>query len=100
MLFSIIVPVYNAKNYLNKCIDSILNQTNTDFELILVDDGSTPAIKTHLLYHRFIFKKPNHFFRQRFKIMVDDGSTDGSDLICDEYAKTGAKVKVIHKQNP
>nr|WP_052307782.1 glycosyltransferase [Bacillus timonensis] len=40
-LISIIVPVYNVETYLNKCIDSILNQTLTDFELILVNDGST-----------------------------------------------------------
>ena len=38
---SIIVPVYNVENYIHKCVDSILNQTFSDFELILVDDGST-----------------------------------------------------------
>ena len=38
---SIIVPVYNVERYLGKCINSILNQTFADFELILVDDGST-----------------------------------------------------------
>ncbi|MFQ8879299.1 MAG: glycosyltransferase family 2 protein [Roseburia hominis] len=38
---SIIVPVYNAKNYLQRCIDSILHQEYTDYELFLVDDGST-----------------------------------------------------------
>ena len=37
---SIIVPVYKVEQYIHKCIDSILNQTFTDFELILVDDGS------------------------------------------------------------
>lgn len=38
---SIIVPVYNVDSYIRKCIDSILTQTYTDYELILVDDGST-----------------------------------------------------------
>ena len=37
---SIIVPVYRVEQYLNDCIDSILAQTFTDFEVILVDDGS------------------------------------------------------------
>lgn len=38
---SVIVPVYNVKDYLQKCVDSILNQTEKDFELLLIDDGST-----------------------------------------------------------
>lgn len=37
---SIVVPIYNVEKYLTRCIESILNQTFTDFELILVDDGS------------------------------------------------------------
>ena len=47
MKFSVIVPVYNVERYLKECVDSILCQTFTDFELILVNDGSTdqsPAI--------------------------------------------------------
>ena len=47
MLFSIVIPVYNAARYLGSCLDSILGQTFGDFELILVDDGSkddSPAI--------------------------------------------------------
>ena len=40
-MISVIVPVYNVEKYLRKCVDSILNQTYTDFELLLVDDGST-----------------------------------------------------------
>lgn len=62
---SIIVPVYNVGSFLNTCIDSILAQTFTDFELILVDDGST----------------------------------DGSEKICDEYAEKDSRIKVIHKEN-
>ena len=62
---SIIVPVYNVEKYLKRCIDSILNQSFTDFELILVDDGST----------------------------------DNSGEIIDEYAIKDERIKVIHKEN-
>lgn len=40
---SIIVPIYNAEKHLHRCIDSILNQEYTDFELLLVNDGSTDS---------------------------------------------------------
>ena len=63
--FSVIVPIYNVEKYLKQCVDSILNQTYKDFELILVDDGSP----------------------------------DNCPAICDEYAQTDSRVKVIHKQN-
>ena len=39
-VFSIIVPVYNVENYLNACVQSLINQTFSDIEIILVDDGS------------------------------------------------------------
>ena len=38
--FSVIIPVYNAKKWLVRCVDSILGQTFIDFELLLIDDGS------------------------------------------------------------
>lgn len=62
---SVIVPVYNNEVYLRQCIDSILGQTYTDFELILVDDGST------------------------------DCSAD----ICDEYASFDKRISVLHQKN-
>ena len=40
---SIIVPVYNAEKYIDQCIESVLTQSFTDFELILVNDGSTDS---------------------------------------------------------
>ena len=41
--FSVIVPVYNCETYLRECIDSVINQTFSDWELILIDDGSSDA---------------------------------------------------------
>ena len=62
---SIIVPVYNSEQYLRQCIDSILKQTFSDIEVILIDDGST----------------------------------DQSGLICDQYEKSDSRIKVIHQDN-
>lgn len=65
MTFSIIIPVYNTAKYLRNCIENVLNQSYRDYEIILVDDGST----------------------------------DGAEKICDEYAEKDARIKVIHKEN-
>ena len=40
-MISIVIPVFNAEGYLCKCLDSVLNQTYTDYEVIVVDEGST-----------------------------------------------------------
>ena len=64
-LISIIVPIYNVKEYLSRCIDSILSQTYSNIEIILSDDGST----------------------------------DGSSDICDEYEKKDKRIRVIHEMN-
>lgn len=62
---SIVIPIYNAEEYLRNCIDSALNQTLSDIEIILVDDGAT----------------------------------DSSPAICDEYSAKDSRVLVIHKTN-
>ena len=64
-MISIIVPIFNADKFLRRCIDSILDQNYTDFELLLVDDGSS----------------------------------DNSGNICDEYAAKDTRVRVFHKKN-
>ena len=66
MRFSILIPVYNVELYLQQCLDSVVNQSFHDYEVIIVDDGST----------------------------------DNSGKICDEYAQRyPEKITVIHKQN-
>ena len=66
MYFSIIIPVYNISSYLKECIDSILSQDFNDYEVLLIDDGST----------------------------------DISGKICDEYRNNYPdKIKVIHQKN-
>jgi glycosyltransferase involved in cell wall biosynthesis len=62
---SVIVPVYNTEIYLKRCIDSIINQTFKDIEIILIDDGST------------------------------DSSAD----ICDQYAQLDSRIRVVHQMN-
>lgn len=64
-VISVIVPIYNSEKYLHRCIDGILNQSFTDFELLLINDGST----------------------------------DESGRICDDYAKKDSRVRVFHKPN-
>ena len=64
-LLTVIVPVYNVEGYLAQCVDSIINQTYKELEIILVDDGST----------------------------------DASGRICDEYATKDQRIKVVHKAN-
>ena len=64
-MISVIVPVYNVENCLIRCLNSILNQANQNFELLLIDDGST----------------------------------DKSGKICDEYAFKDSRIHVFHKNN-
>lgn len=51
---SIIVPIYNAEKYINNCVDSIINQTFTSYELILVNDGSTDATRELIRKYEYL----------------------------------------------
>ena len=64
-LISVIVPVYNVEEYLKQCLDSILEQTFSNYEVILVNDGST----------------------------------DSSCLICQEYAEKDSRIRYFEKEN-
>lgn len=63
---SVVIPVYNVEKYLHQCLDSILNQTFQDFEIICVDDGSTDRSLDILQEYkrkddRFVIIQQNHF---------------------------------------
>ncbi len=64
-LISVIVPVYNVRAYIAECVESLIHQTYTNLEIILVDDGSA----------------------------------DGSEKVCDEYMRKDSRVRVIHQEN-
>lgn len=64
-MISIIIPVYNVKPYLDDCLQSVVGQDYTDFECILVDDGST----------------------------------DGSSELCDQWVEKDTRIQVIHQTN-
>lgn len=54
---SIIVPVYNVENYLKKCLDSLVNQTLTDIEVVIVNDGSKD--NSQMIIDEYVNKYPN-----------------------------------------
>ncbi len=62
-MISIIIPVYNQGEKLKNCLDSILNQTYTDFEVIIVNDGSTDETKKIITGYKKIFANRNKQFR-------------------------------------
>lgn len=65
MFLSIVIPVYNRKKYIRRCLNSVIEQSFSDFELIVINDGSY----------------------------------DGTEKICDEYANKYKKIKIIHQKN-
>ena len=63
--FSVIVPVYNAEKYLARCVESILEQSYADFEIILVDDGSS----------------------------------DGSAIVCQQFTTKDSRIRYVWQKN-
>lgn len=63
MLFSVIIPTYNRKSFLRLAIESVLNQSFSDFELIIVDDGSTDGTK--ILVASYNDKRIKYFYQKR-----------------------------------
>ena len=59
-LFSIIVPIYNSEKFLARCLDSIITQSESDFELILIDNNSTDDSKN--IIHSYVKNNPNKIF--------------------------------------
>lgn len=64
-MVSVVVPVYNAERYLDRCLESVINQTYKQLQIVLVNDGST----------------------------------DDSARLCDEWAEKDSRIQVIHKEN-
>ena len=56
---SIIVPIYNAEKFINKCVDSLLAQTKKEIEFILINDGSTD--NTHKILSKYKDKRIKYF---------------------------------------
>ena len=85
---SVIVPVYNSEKYLNKCIDSILNQTLKEIELILVNDGSTDRSRKIL----------EEYSEMDDRVIVlnikNGGNVEAAKLIGAEIAKRAKKAKI------
>lgn len=65
---SVIVPVYNVENYIEKCIESILSQTYTDFELLLINDGSSD--KSGSICDAYVNKDESVYFIKKMKELV------------------------------
>ena len=68
MKISVIVPVYNAEKFLNNCIESVVHQSYTNWELLLIDDGSSdsrkPLAKMMLELRNFIKKMQDLVLRE------------------------------------
>ena len=71
-MVSIIVPVYNVERYLRQCLDSLVNQTYQNVEIICVDDGSADRSGEILnQYGGFMERKKNHSLKKNKKVKIE-----------------------------
>lgn len=99
---SIIVPIYNAEKYLNKCIDSILNQTKKELEIILVNDGSTDntekLIKSYKDKRIKYFKNTNHGIGYTRNFGIDKATSKYIMFLdSDDYLEKTSCEKLFNK---
>ena len=99
---SIIVPIYNAEKYLNKCIDSLVNQTKKELEFILINDGSTDSsediIKSYKDKRIKYFKNKNQGIGKTRNFGIDKAT--GKYLMfldSDDYLDINACEKLYNK---
>lgn len=82
-MLSIIIPVYNTEKYLEKCVDSVLTQTYTDFEIILVDDGSKD--KSSIICDKYSSKDARVRVVHKTNGGVSSARNTGLDICRGEY---------------
>lgn len=109
MFFSVIVPIYKIEKYIRRCIDSVLSQSFTDFELILVDDGSPdhcPVICDEYAMQdariKVIHKKNGGLVSARqagIQLATGDYifNLDGDDAICEDALESAYQIISEHK---
>ena len=97
MKLSIIVPVYNVAPYLRKCVDSLLTQDISDYEIILVDDGSTDECPR--ICDQYAASYPSEFKGESGKVIGDENGNAESTTSTPYTLHSTPSIRVIHQAN-
>lgn len=97
MKLSIIVPIYNVAPYLRKCVDSLLTQDITDYEIILVDDGSTDECPR--ICDEYAESYPSEFKGESGKVIGDENGNAESTTSTLYTLHSTPSIRVIHQAN-